>query len=258
MNQSNFVIAGTSGFGSPLSRRLLLGWDAQRSASIGAFLGIGVMRLNAPLDALRFASRLSRVLIRFACIVGFLLAAGCAVEKPATVAHPELAVVRIRSTLPGGAATEGIGFLVSPDGLVATCNRLVDSRAYMTATFPDGHSLPAKFVQEDREGHVALIKVEGDKLPFLPLQGDDFLPGVHIRAVGTGGAVNGEFEQFENSGSDVGFTVGGSVESGSPLLLDDNTVIGVVQGAAGNRPGVQLATPVWRIARMMPAKAPEQ
>jgi hypothetical protein len=192
------------------------------------------------------------------CIACLLAGSGCANDKPTVVNHPELAVVRIHSVVPGmTSATDGIGFLISPDGIVATCSQLANRDARFIVTLNDGHVLPAAFVQNDPDGRISLIKIAGEKLPFLPLQREEFLPGVHIRAVGPTGVVHAEFEQFENLGSDIGFTAGAAVESGGPLLMDDGTVIGVMQGPAGNRTGVQLATPVWRIARMMPTKTPE-
>jgi S1-C subfamily serine protease len=269
MTKTLIAIVNASGIGRRVLFSSVFSGDAERSGFSGAIRGICIKGEIARLDALGCASRLSSdrygvvVLNALVTALVVLLSAGCAHEKPPeTVAHPELAVVHIRSVFPKSAgATEGIGFLISPDGLVATCSRFVDRDASISVTLSDGRSLPATFEQEDREGRIALIKVTGkpeEKLPFLPLQGDEFLPGVHIRAVGTSGVVHGEFEQFENLGSDVGFTAGGPVESGGPLLMDDNTVIGVVQGPADNRPGVQLATPVWRITRMVPSKAAGQ
>lgn len=187
-------------------------------------------------------------------VAGLIFVAGCAHEHQiSTIDHPEAAIVRVHVATSGAAGpTEAIGFLVSAKGLIVTCAHLADDAASINVTLPDGRLLPAQFVQEDPDGDVALIKIVGEKLPFLPFYDDNFGPGVHIRAVGSAGIVDGEFDHFENFGKDIDFTAATAVECGAPLLADNGQVVGMVRGPRPEHHGEQLATPAWHILKMMP------
>jgi serine protease Do len=64
--------------------------------------------------------------------------------------------------------TVGSGFVVDPDGLIATNNHVVDGAYDVTATFNDGTILHAEVIATTKLGDLALIKVNSNhKLPAL-------------------------------------------------------------------------------------------
>lgn len=180
--------------------------------------------------------------------------AGCTSHPDPTVLHPELAVVKITTlSADPGQSTEARGFFVTADGLIVTCLHNVGRDGTVIVTPAKGPALPAEFVQEDKEADLVLIKIPGDHRPFLHLYEGEVLPGMHVRLVGGDGVSHGVFDHWENLGKEMAFTARiGVADGGAPLLGDDGRVIGVARGIVPDRPSANVATPVWRILRMMP------
>lgn len=176
---------------------------------------------------------------------------GCAQQHPNTaVGHPERAVVRVTSARPGSAS--GSGFLISPDGLLITTSELSHGSS-VNVTLADGRTRVATFVEEDRDADVAVLKIAGEHYPFLGVSVVEIEPIIHIRAVSQSGLTYGMFDHWENSGQAMGFTARVTpADSGAPLLADDGAVIGVIREPSGASGSAQLATPIWRVIRMLP------
>jgi len=177
---------------------------------------------------------------------------GCAHEHvDPTLAHPELAVVRVDNPQSGSDS----GFLISANGFLVTTSRLIANGAAVSVGLSDGRSLSAAFVEEDREGGVAILKIAGDKYPFLHLRSDDIEPVMHIRVVGRAGISYGIFDHWENSGQTLSITTRAAPDdTGAPVLADDGAVIGVVREQSPAVGSAGLATPIWHVTRMLPAE----
>ncbi len=69
--------------------------------------------------------------------------------------------------------SSGSGFIVDEEGHVLTNNHVVSDAEDITVTLTDKRSFKAKVVGTDPETDVAVIKIEGDRLPVLPLGDSD-------------------------------------------------------------------------------------
>jgi S1-C subfamily serine protease len=188
----------------------------------------------------------------FLMMLAPLLLLGCAHQHvDPTVAHPEVAVVRVGSL---AGVTSGSGFLISGDGELVTISRLIAEGEPIIITLSDGRHFPANFVEDDREAGVVILKIAGEGYPFLHLRSDDIEPIMHIRVVGTAGISQGIFDHWENSGQTLSLTARVlPADAGAPVLADDGAVIGIVRQPSGAGGSASLATPIWHVTRMMPA-----
>jgi serine protease Do/2-alkenal reductase len=74
------------------------------------------------------------------------------------------------SVLPPPKAEEalGSGFIIDPAGYILTNNHVIDGATSVTVTFQDGTILPATVVGRDKNGDLAVLKVDaGHKLPAV-------------------------------------------------------------------------------------------
>ena len=104
------------------------------------------------------------------------------------------AVVAIRAEYPGGFLYQVVGkplpenctgFLVSSDGYIITNANVVGMAEKITVTFYEGSSLLATLVKADGLTGIALVKVEGEKFPYLTLGDSDALQiGEEILVIG--------------------------------------------------------------------------
>jgi serine protease Do len=69
--------------------------------------------------------------------------------------------------------TSGSGFIIDHDGRILTNNHVVRDASDITVTLNDKRTFKAKVVGTDPETDVAVIKIEGDDLPTLPLGDSD-------------------------------------------------------------------------------------
>jgi len=80
---------------------------------------------------------------------------------------------------------QGSGFTISPDGYILTNNHVVGEADRITVKTVDGKELTAKLVGTDPQTDVAVIKVEAEDLPVLPLGDSDSVEvGEWVIAVG--------------------------------------------------------------------------
>ena len=69
--------------------------------------------------------------------------------------------------------SSGSGFIIDSDGHILTNNHVVSNAEDITVTLNDKRTFKAKVVRADPGTDVAVIKVEGSKLPVLPLGDSD-------------------------------------------------------------------------------------
>jgi len=81
---------------------------------------------------------------------------------------------------------QGSGFIISRDGYILTNNHVVGNIDRMTVTLQDGRTFTnAKVIGSDPGTEVALIKIEGNDFPVLPLGDSDRLEvGDMVMAIG--------------------------------------------------------------------------
>ncbi len=79
----------------------------------------------------------------------------------------------------------GSGVLISDDGYIVTNNHVVEGADELTVTLTDNREFSARVVGTDKTTDLALIKIEGSKLPTLPIGDSDKLKiGEWVIAVG--------------------------------------------------------------------------
>lgn len=77
------------------------------------------------------------------------------------------------------------GFIISPEGLILTNSHVVQDATDIQVLLEDGRDFPAKVIGVDPNTEVALIKIDGEKLPFLRLGNSDKLEiGEWVVAIG--------------------------------------------------------------------------
>ena len=118
----------------------------------------------------------------------------------------------------------GTGFIVSPDGYILTNNHVVEGADFITVTLYDKRSLSARVIGLDPTTDVALIKIDGKQLPYVPLgDSDKARVGEWVLAIGNPG--------FDEA-STLDFTVTGGIISakGRPL----NVLSAETENGSGN------------------------
>ncbi|MFA5252513.1 MAG: trypsin-like peptidase domain-containing protein, partial [Phycisphaerae bacterium] len=136
---------------------------------------------------------------------------------------------------------QGSGFIVSSDGYILTNNHLVGEAEKVMVKQGNNQEVEAKVVGTDPDSDVAVIKIDGNDLPFLELADSDKLEvGEWVLAIGnpfglshtvTAGIVSAkgrsgfrlaEYEDYIQT--DAAINPG---NSGGPLLNLDGKVVGI-------------------------------
>jgi serine protease Do len=156
---------------------------------------------------------------------------------------------------------QGSGFLISKDGYILTNTHVVGDVDKITVRLVDGREFKAKRIGADSKTEVALIKIEGENLPFLSI-GDPgkLLTGEWVIAIGnpfglketlTVGVVSAkgrsnigiaDYEDFIQT--DAAINPG---NSGGPLLNIDGEVVGIntaIFSRSGGYMGIGFAVPI--------------
>jgi len=157
---------------------------------------------------------------------------------------------------------QGSGFIISPDGYILTNNHVVGNVDKITVELKDGRKFEnAKVIGTDPDSEVALIKIEGDHFPVLPMGNSDKMEiGDWVMAIGnpfgltetvTVGVVSAvgrsnvhiaAYEDFIQT--DAAINPG---NSGGPLINLDGQVIGIntaIFSESGGYMGIGFAIPI--------------
>ncbi len=157
---------------------------------------------------------------------------------------------------------QGSGFIISKDGYILTNNHVVGDVDTITVVLQDGRTFSnAKVVGTDPDSEVALIKIEGDNFPVLPL-GDsskveiaDWVIAIGnpfglsetvtvgvVSAVGRSNVHIAAYEDFIQT--DAAINPG---NSGGPLINLDGQAIGIntaIVSQSGGYMGIGFAIPI--------------
>jgi serine protease Do len=79
---------------------------------------------------------------------------------------------------------QGSGFFISQDGYLVTNNHVVEKGTKVQVKTDDGRTLDAKVIGTDPKTDLALLKVEGDSFPYVPLASAMPRVGDWVMAVG--------------------------------------------------------------------------
>lgn len=142
----------------------------------------------------------------------------------------------------GGGQSAGSGFLISADGYVVTNYHVIENATQISVTPHSGESLTAEVVGFEATSDVALLKVEGEKLPFVTFGSSDKLEvGDMVAAIGnplgeltstlTVGYVSGKDRIVSTDGSVINMlqtdAAINSGNSGGPLFNMNGEVVGI-------------------------------
>ncbi|MGF9759419.1 trypsin-like peptidase domain-containing protein [Microvirga sp. 0TCS3.31] len=137
------------------------------------------------------------------------------------------AVVRVEPQGSGGMAGMGSGVIISPDGLLLTNSHVMQGARDAKLIGSDGRPIEARVIGDDPDTDLALLRADGDKLPFATLGNSKLLKRGQI-AIAIGNPLG--FESTVTAG--VVSALGRSLRAKSGRLIDD-----VIQTDAALNPG---------------------
>lgn len=135
--------------------------------------------------------------------------------------------------------SKGTGFSISSDGIILTNNHVVEGYHKVTVAFPDAGRYTADVLETFPEIDLAILKVQGEDLPFLELaEKTTFTKDELIRFIGNPLSFSG----IANEGTVMDYTKLSNWEkevvmikapvyrgnSGSPIINKDGKVIGII------------------------------
>jgi len=164
---------------------------------------------------------------------------------------------------PRVAPTSGSGFLIDPEGHILTNNHVVSNAEDITVTLNDKRSFKATVVGGDRETDVAVIKISGRDLPYVPLGDSDKLrvgdwavaignPMGELRGTVTAGIISAQgrtnlnifggtpsYQDFIQTDASINFG-----NSGGPLCNLRGEAIGINTAINPSGQGIGFAIPI--------------
>jgi serine protease Do len=152
---------------------------------------------------------------------------------------------------------EGSGFIVDPSGFILTNHHLVNGTSRIRVRLADRNERSATLVGSDPSTDIALIKVEGAKLPFVRLGDSDRLRvGDWVCAIGnpysfdhtvTAGVVSSKGRKIFNASFDAYIQTDAAINpgnSGGPLLNASGEAVGINTAVSSEGQGIGFAVPI--------------
>jgi serine protease Do len=153
----------------------------------------------------------------------------------------------------------GSGFVLNSNGFIVTNNHVVENASEITVKLDDGRELPAKIVGRDSKTDLALLKVDANGLPVIPLGDSTALQvGEPVMAIGnpfgleqtvTTGIVSATGRVIGSGPYDNFIQTDASINpgnSGGPLINSRGEVIGIntaIFSRGGGSVGIGFAVP---------------
>lgn len=161
----------------------------------------------------------------------------------------------------------GSGFIVSEEGTIFTNAHVVDGADTVSVTLKDGRTVEGRVVGTDPLTDVAVIDIDADNLPTVPLSDSNALqPGEWAIAIGnplgldntvtvgivsatgrTSGQVGVADKRVDFIQTDAAINPG---NSGGPLLNERGEVIGMNTAIIQNAQGIGFAIPINAVNRI--------
>ena len=176
----------------------------------------------------------------------------------ATVEHPTR-TWRTPPTSRSRERGEGSGFIVDPDGYILTNHHLVPAPARIRVRLADKRELAATLVGADPSTDLALLKVEAQGLPAVPLGDSDRLRvGDWVCAIGnpyrfehsvTVGVVSSKGRKIYDASFDSYIQTDAAINpgnSGGPLINAAGEAVGINSAVSSAGPGHRLRRPHQR------------
>ena len=153
------------------------------------------------------------------------------------------AVVAINVAKNNGATFTGTGFVVTPDGVIATSRHVTDNAFFMNITFNNGavsgEAVP--LAKGNGTQDLALLKIDAKNLPYVTIGNSDYVaPGQEITVIGnprrlqntvTSGLISQVRQQPDGS---ILHQISAPISpssSGSPVFNDKAEVISIAFGS---------------------------
>jgi len=192
-------------------------------------------------------------------------------------ADPAVATVKARVVQQGASGRrrvqEGLGtaFVYDSKGFMLTNNHVVEEATDITVGFVDGKELRATIVGRDKQTDIAVLKVEEEGLPYLPLGDSDRSEvGDWVVAIGNPfglshtvsagilsakGRTKDDVKGLDPTGyfnflqTDASINPG---NSGGPLLDVKGEVVGINAAIRANANGIGFAIPINMVKQLLP------
>lgn len=170
-----------------------------------------------------------------------------------------------RKSMPQAPGTEeevprgiGSGFIISQDGFVLTNAHVVDGADEVYVNLTDKREFKARVIGIDKRTDVAVVKIEGSKLPWLPIGDSDKIKvGQWVVAIGSPFGLDNSVSagiissKARDTGdflpliqTDVAVNPG---NSGGPLINMNGEVVGInsqIYSRSGGFMGISFAVPI--------------
>lgn len=183
------------------------------------------------------------------------LAKSAQLSQDETIQAYKEAVVVVRA-----GDSKGTGFNISDEGLIMTNYHVVEGTEHPVIHFADGRSYVSEWAAADEKLDLALLRIDGERLPALELAAETPEPGTTFYVIGNPLF----FYRIANEGKLLGWHPVISPSrvmlaapiykgnSGSPVISKEGLVIGVVYATTdiqmeGIRQTVGLAVPVQHV-----------
>ncbi len=173
---------------------------------------------------------------------------------------------------PGGEAkprqfmAAGSGFIISEDGYIVTNNHVVEDATKVTVVFEDGSEKVAEIVGTDERTDLAVLKIDGDNLPFVTFEDEASRVGDWVVAVGnpfglggtvTVGVISGQGRNIGGSNYGDFLQIDAAVNtgnSGGPAFNTNGEVVGVntaIYSPNGGNVGIAFAIPAHTVKQIV-------
>jgi len=161
----------------------------------------------------------------------------------------------------------GSGFIIDANGLILTNAHVVDGADQVSVVLKDGRSFAGRVLGEDEVTDVAVVKIEANNLPVVPMGDSEQLrPGEWAIAIGnplgldntvTAGIISATGRTSAQIGAPdrrVGFIQTDAAinpgNSGGPLLNQAGEVVGINTAIIGGAQGLGFAIPMHTAQRI--------